>query len=809
MRIVQENCDKKYIFATRTFPYNNMKKILSFTFLLLALPVYLQAQISEGGEPVSFSQYFEQVIDKSSPLPTLAITPIDLEEVKRETKQGIKLNLISRTIWVNLNPENSGYWDELSNGDRVWRLHIKSAGAVALYPFYDHFWLPQGAKLFIYSPNKKQIRGAFTHNTNPRTREFATDGVDGDEMIFEVFEPKAVRGQTKLNINRLEYGVKAEIKDLPSKDVSKPELRIGFNSSNAACQINVNCSLGDNWRQQQRSIVQIRMPVTGGLAVCTGSLIQNDQGKPYVLCAWHCQDGITTASPYSTWNFGFNWEASGCTTPSSDPGNRVSIIGCTEKVKSSDSDVLLLELNSTPPSNYNVYYNGWDRTGTTPTSVVGIHHPAGDIKKISVNTGTTSVNANGITFSGGNTPLVIPAGNLWTFSWTSGDTEGGSSGSPLFNQNGHTIGQLTGGSGDCNNNNFSAYGRMSSSWGALQPFLSSTDASRQTMNGYDPNVASSNAGVTTITSTVSPCNLNSNVPVKFTVRNHGQSAQTDLPYSWTLTHSTATTQSGNGTVTSLAGLTTTDITVNVDMSLTGTYTFTARTNLTGDANPGDDSKVTTFTNTTPTTSSSNITFSEPDAIFKMTINYTKGNGENRLVLLKEGGSFTNDDLPVQGQSYTANITFGFGSKIGNAYVVYKGSASSAPILDGLTVGANYHVAIVEYSCAIPKYFLGSGVAYASKVFTANERDLLAEGIKVFPNPAQANKEIRVELSNLFDNNSSWELQNGQGKTLQKGAFEKRSEGLATRINLRKQSAGIYFVRIKSGNEVVVKKIVVQ
>ena len=40
-------------------------------------------------------------------------------------------------------------------------------------------------------------------------------------------------------------------------------------------------------------------------------------------------------------------------------------------------------LNQNIPDTFNVYYNGWNRKDTTSPSGVGIHHPEGDLKKIS------------------------------------------------------------------------------------------------------------------------------------------------------------------------------------------------------------------------------------------------------------------------------------------------------------------------------------------------------------------------------------------------------------------------------------------
>jgi hypothetical protein len=90
------------------------------------------------------------------------------------------------------------------------------------------------------------------------------------------------------------------------------------------------------------------------------------------------------------------------------------------------------------------YYLGWDRTGNSGTGGIGIHHPAGDVKKISLYTmspESTDYLSN----------TVSPDGNHWRLVWSSGTTEIYSSGSPLINNSRHVIGQLHGGYVSCNN----------------------------------------------------------------------------------------------------------------------------------------------------------------------------------------------------------------------------------------------------------------------------------------------------------------------------------------------------------------------
>ena len=47
------------------------------------------------------------------------------------------------------------------------------------------------------------------------------------------------------------------------------------------------------------------------------------------------------------------------------------------------SDFHLVELNNEPPYDYGLFAAGWNSSNTVSSSGVGIHHPAGDIKKIS------------------------------------------------------------------------------------------------------------------------------------------------------------------------------------------------------------------------------------------------------------------------------------------------------------------------------------------------------------------------------------------------------------------------------------------
>ncbi len=80
----------------------------------------------------------------------------------------------------------------------------------------------------------------------------------------------------------------------------------------------------------------------------------------------------------------------------------------------------------------------------------------------------------------------------------------------------------------------------------------------------------------------------------------------------------------------------------------------------------------------------------------MTINWTNGDGGNRLVVMREGSAV--DATPTNATTYTANSAFGTGgTELGTGnYVVYNGSGSSVGVT-GLTGGNTYHIRVFEFN----------------------------------------------------------------------------------------------------------------
>jgi len=124
------------------------------------------------------------------------------------------------------------------------------------------------------------------------------------------------------------------------------------------------------------------------------------------------------------------------------------------------TDFALLELSTTPTL---ATYAGWQRTTYSSNIGVGIHHPAGDVKKISFDNDLLTSYNDYLTWS----PCLCttPPNTHWRIDFDQGTAQGGSSGSPIFNQNHRIVGQLHGGDDGCPSPPIvKYYGRFDKSW---------------------------------------------------------------------------------------------------------------------------------------------------------------------------------------------------------------------------------------------------------------------------------------------------------------------------------------------------------
>ena len=240
-----------------------------------------------------------------------------------------------------------------------------------------------------------------------------------------------------------------------------------------ACQINVNCAPGEPAADQKNGVARI-LWVRGNLSGwCTGQLVNNTNYDytPYFLTAEHCAfSNAGSGTPdFSRWVFYFHYWSDDCSGANSEfqvDFDRVT--GAELKARSDDnggdfgSDFLLLELSGLPNIDPSPYFVGWNlATDPTPQTGYTLHHPSGDILKVSSFIDDTRSGSFGSEVE--NTHWLVNWHN--TADTNSGSTEAGSSGAALFGQRGLIRGILTGGSSGCDNRGGTDfYGRMDYSW---------------------------------------------------------------------------------------------------------------------------------------------------------------------------------------------------------------------------------------------------------------------------------------------------------------------------------------------------------
>ncbi len=454
-----------------------MKKLFTMMMVLFALSLTLtlslQAQRSVPGLPQStlYEDLPAKVEFREFEAPDM--TKIEAEDLKNPSpyRAGV-------AVPVNLSIDNAGEWTDLPDGGKIWRLSLKVDGALGLGVYYDNFWLPYGGELYLYNEDKSMVIGAYTEKNNNPECVFATQLTHGDMVTLEYYQPAEQSIEPLISISEVSYTYRGVyFEDAPD-------------NKSVWCMININCSPeGDEWQDEKRGVVKQYMKIGFGYYFCSGTMINNTEQdlKPYVLTAWHCGEGASAAD-LNQWIFYFNYESSTCGGNWGPQTNTMS--GCYKRAEggyANGSDFLLLELKFDVQASYNTYYNGWDRRNIGADSGVNIHHPAGDIKKISTynyQLSSSQWNGNG----------VLSHWKAWWAETPNGTsiTEGGSSGSPLFSQDGLVVGDLTGGPDDnCTNPLYSLYGKVYFSWDQmgtansqrLKPWLDPNDYGPETWEG--------------------------------------------------------------------------------------------------------------------------------------------------------------------------------------------------------------------------------------------------------------------------------------------------------------------------------------
>lgn len=373
-----------------------------------------------------------------------------LLQVEREIAtpgiKAVRVGIARKASSEALQPAAPLRWVALARAGAVARMEVRSPDARALRVGLKLERLDDRDELrFAGSADPARVVAVVTGAQARRQRDaqglYWTPSTDGEAQTIEVFRPAGIPGGApQLAAPQLSHLV--------------VDSRSGFKftpkavGSSGSCNVDTVCrvgELGQGFVNAKNAVAHMQFVEGGTTYICTGTLINDgDPGTqvPYFYGANHCFTDNNAVAPVAsqmqavanTLNTFWNFEATACGNLTSAPTTQLT--GGADYLYSNHlTDGMLIRLRNPAPAG--AFFAAWNAaTMTGSEAITGIHHPAGDLKKVS--TGQRLGND----------------ASLNTVGWLSGTTEGGSSGSGLFTISGGTYqlrGGLYGGDAACAN----------------------------------------------------------------------------------------------------------------------------------------------------------------------------------------------------------------------------------------------------------------------------------------------------------------------------------------------------------------------
>lgn len=769
-----------------------MKIKLLLVLWCLAMVSFGQT-IPENIKPPSWtiSHEFENV--KPHKLPSFNLKSLQDEDLINDQDKS-KPWRFGHELYVDHDFNEVGKWTTLPNGDKIWRMSYKSEGAHTLNFYFDIFYIPEGAKLYVYNNDKDDLLRPFTHHNNNAEEVLGTWLVNGEQAWIEYYQPANVTGQAKLTLGSVVHGYR-----------TAETYQKALNDS-GDCNHDVDCDITPPGADPY-SIDTVKenikkasgMLVTGNTGFCSGTLINNtnNDGTPYFMTANHCGNNV------GGWAFRFNWRSPnpscGTTTPSTNGSFNQTVSGAILRANSSQSDMELVEITDASFFNNNpdVVWVGWNNSTTqTPNLNFGIHHPSGDIQKVCRDDqGATRTQTN---FNGN------PTTQMWRVEdWDLGVTEQGSSGSGIFNENGELIGVLSGGAAACSGTNdnggFDVYGRFGVAWdfgssaasrlrdwldpgntGATTlgqfPSLETFDNDARASAGDNNDALLCNAGFTPNVTLINPGNLN----------------LTSATVEYYLDSEPATTINWTGNLANGQSVVVASPVYN--NVAPGSHTFTimvSNPNGVPDQNTSNDSFVFGF-EVSPEFSTNEIILNITTDNYASETTWEVRNSIN--VLIASGGT-----TYANATTYQETITI---PAFDECYTFTLFDSYGDGICCGFGTGS-YNVEDENGNVLISGGEFGASESILFKALDplSIDDETFANFVTFYPNPVKETLNIRTQnINEALD----YEVVNALGQLVTTGKLNINTLNI---LSLEQLSSGIYFIKLSSENNSLVHKII--
>ncbi len=321
----------------------------------------------------------------------------------------------------------AGAWGRDDFGRTTWDLELEPSGANGIRLHLSRLELAPGSELAVADAGGRVLQ-RFRGGGAIGPRGCWTVPVPGEAVRLAYTAERGVTKRPVIVVDEV-----AHLYDqVPAADGDVGHDASAGGDGLLPCQQDVSCHPVDPNARDAVGRVLYTEPGLGTF-VCSGVLLNDADPNTYagyLLTANHCiADPAAAESAVVYWNY--QTESCGGDAPPLEdvPVSVGGVLLATDEA----SDFTLLRLADDPAEGQG--FAAW--TTADPTGPVhGIHHPGGGIKRYSLGALTQ------------NPPICDAFGlgldHFWYLDWQLGMTEGGSSGSPLFNENWEVVGQLYG-----------------------------------------------------------------------------------------------------------------------------------------------------------------------------------------------------------------------------------------------------------------------------------------------------------------------------------------------------------------------------
>ena len=391
----------------------------------------------------------------------------NLEKAAEAVQIGAKRDVAATATVAGLQSQLS--WQPGSGGTQLAAIAFDSATAQGVRLGVWVKSLPAGAVLRFYGASggeAVQVTGAELEAQAAQLRQSGAD----DQTVHTYWSPDFGGTQTVLEI---QVPAGADVQQVQvavprlshfTQSAAQAQKSVDEKASSGSCNVDLMCQ--PDYLAQGRSVARMTYTREDGLSyLCTGTLLNDatTSKTPYFLTANHC---VSTQAQASTLITDWFYHSASCGSSTVSTDTRRLTKGSTLLYSTASTDTSFVQLNEAPPAGV-VYAGSYFGAALSARSgIAGVHHPSGDMEKLSVGT----LKGYGQCGNGTCLDTDVSSGTFYGVNWQQGTTEGGSSGSALFYSIGsqrYVSGQLYGGNASCREpNGTDYYGRFDVSYKA-------------------------------------------------------------------------------------------------------------------------------------------------------------------------------------------------------------------------------------------------------------------------------------------------------------------------------------------------------